>query len=90
MKEAWIILIGYSGKGLLLVLTQDLAKTIQVENWKSLQINFFVVVDVVFLFCFVFFNIMKQKYDRDTIQICDQTALSEETLDNRLTSDAYM
>lgn len=32
MKEAWIILIGYSGKGLLLVLTQDLAKTIQVEN----------------------------------------------------------
>lgn len=90
MKEAWIILIGYSGKGLLLVLTQDLAKTIQVENWKSLQINFFVVVDVVFLFCFVFFNIMKQKYDRHTIQICDQTALSEETLDNRLTSDAYM
>lgn len=52
--------------------------------------QFFVVVDVVFLFCFVFFNIMKQKYDRDTIQICDQTALSEETLDNRLTSDAYM
>ena len=88
MKEAWIILIGYSSKGLLLVLTQDLAKTIQVENWKSLQINFFVVVDVVFLF--LFFNIMKQKYDRDTIQICDQTALSEETLDNRLTSDAYM
>lgn len=88
MKEAWIILIGYSGKGLLLVLTQDLAKTIQVENWKSLQINFFVVVDVVFLF--LFFNIKKQKYDRDTIQICDQTALSEETLDNRLTSDAYM
>lgn len=88
MKEAWIILIGYSGKGLLLVLTQDLAKTIQVENWKSLQINYFVVVDVVFLF--LFFNIKKQKYDRDTIQICDQTALSEETLDNRLTSDAYM
>lgn len=29
MKEAWIILIGYSGKGLLLVLTQDLAKTVQ-------------------------------------------------------------
>lgn len=54
MKEAWIILIGYSGKGLLLVLTQDLAKTIQVENWKGLQINFFVVVDVVFLFCFFF------------------------------------
>lgn len=52
--------------------------------------QFFCCCGCCFFVLFFFFNIMKQKYDRDTIQICNQTALSEETLDNRLTSDAYM